>query len=380
MDARLIGPDDSRWRDALRGISPDFYHQPGFAAVSARHEGGEAVALHSTSGGRTTLVPLILRPTPDGARDATSPQGYPGALVRPTQDPESLAEALLAGVDLLRARRVVSLYVRLHPLMNADPPDGVGEIVRHPDTVLIDLSLSYEVLWRQTRQRFRTQINSAIRAGHVIRVDSDDRSLAAFKDLYRSTLQRRSASPAFDYSDEYFEGLRDVLGPAFQIAVVEVHGEPAAAGLYIESGGIVHLHLAGSDRRFDHAHPTKLMYHRMREWAKSRGNRWMLLGGGRGTSDDTLLHFKAGFSRLRAPYRTLRVAVTPRRYRSLVARRFPEGVPSWASDFFPVYRCPSTTNQDDGTGSTQDGRVGWRARARDPSVSRCSARRVRVRP
>jgi lipid II:glycine glycyltransferase (peptidoglycan interpeptide bridge formation enzyme) len=110
--------------------------------------------------------------------------------------------------------------------------------------------------------------------------------------------------------------------------------------MYVEAAGIVHLHLGGSDPRFERAHPSKLLYHRTRLWAKDRGDTWMHLGGGRGADDDSLLHFKAGFGGDRMPYRTLRLVVDEDGYRALLAARFPEGVPESAAGFFPAYRAP----------------------------------------
>ena len=68
----------------------------------------------------------------DGSRDATSPQGYPGFLVSPTADEGFVRDALLEGISCLRSNQIVSLYVRLHPLSNVEPPTHVGQVVRHP--------------------------------------------------------------------------------------------------------------------------------------------------------------------------------------------------------------------------------------------------------
>jgi hypothetical protein len=340
MEACVVGPGDPRWADVLRRAEPDFYHHPAYTTVCAAHEHAEPAALIVEGHGGAMLVPLLLRPIAGGMHDATSPPGYPGALVVGGRDDAWLGRALHAGVDRLRSLGMVSLYVRLHPLLNAGSHAGIGTLVRHPDTVTVDLGLSEEELWRETRPRFRSQIGHAERAGHDVLVASDDASLGRFVDLYRATMARVDAAPAYAYEDAYFTGLRDAFHDAFHIALVDIGGEPAAGGLFIEGAGILHLHLAGSDPRFSREHASKLMVHRMRGWARARGLRWMHLGGGRGTEDDTLLRFKTGFSKVRTPYRTLRVVVDDERYRSLVERRFPSGVPPRSAGFFPAYRAP----------------------------------------
>lgn len=339
MRAQLIGTDDARWA-ALGGVDADFYHRPDYAALCAAHERHEAVALLVEEGDRLLLLPLLRRTSPEGWSDVTSAHGYPGALLRGDDD-GFFGRALEAGLVPLRGLGVVSLYVRLHPLLNPRPPSGVGEVVRHPDTVAVDLTLSDEELWSQTRPRVRSQVNRAVRAGHRMRVDRSAAALATFRRLYDATMERLGAGAAYRFDERYFVGLAEALGEALHVVTVDVGGEVAAGGVWIESAGIVHLHLAASDPRFDREHPTKLMYHLMRAWSRDRGARWMHLGGGRGTAEDTLLRFKAGFSSLRAPYRTVRVIVDHERYAALVVERFPAGSAGPRPDWFPAYRAPA---------------------------------------
>jgi hypothetical protein len=117
-----------------------------------------------------------------------------------------------------------------------------------------------------------------------------------------------------------------------------VDEQMSAAGLFVETDGIVEYHLSASDERFRRSQPTKLMIDEVRRWAKERGNRWFHLGGGFGVAADSLLHFKAGFSKIRTPFSTLRAILRPDDYRRL-AHVHGEPVSSMeATDFFPVYR------------------------------------------
>ena len=69
----------------------------------------------------------------------------------------------------------------------------------------------------------------------------------------------------------------------------------------------------------------------------------MHLGGGVGSREDSLLHFKKGFSDRRHVFSTWRWVVEPDAYRSLCDRndrRNAElGAPSPSCDYFPRYRC-----------------------------------------
>jgi hypothetical protein len=338
MRALLAGLADRRWGRILAGTAHDTYHRPGYVGIDARREGGQPRGLIVEDGARAMLLPLVIRPIPGGGVDAVSPYGYPGPIMLGTHEPQFMSDALNAGVELLRSEGIVSLFVRLHPLLNPIPPSGVGCVIRHGDTVAIDLSLPAEVHWQQTRRDHRRVIRKSNGRGHQARVDTEWKHFETFKQLYRTTMTRVNATPYYFFPDAYFDGLRTACANSVHLIVVEIDGQVATAALELESNGIVQDHLAGTDDRFLPEQPEKLMLHFVRGWAKSRGNRWLHLGGGVGAETDSLLMFKAGFSPSRHPFHTLRVVVRDADYRQLVAVTRPGHDPADLSGFFPAYR------------------------------------------
>jgi lipid II:glycine glycyltransferase (peptidoglycan interpeptide bridge formation enzyme) len=214
----------------------------------------------------------------------------------------------------------------------------VGTLVRHGETVSIDLTLPTEELWAQTRLNHRRDITRAVRLRYVARMDEEWRHLESFKHLYEATMVRRSAAPFYFFEDAYFDRLRDALGESLHLCVVEKVGAVAAAGLFVETDGIVQYHLSGTGDAFSAVQPTKLMMHFVRGWAKARGNQVLHLGGGVGGRDDSLLVFKVGFSPLRHTFTTLRMVIDEREYGRLVSARDPRLDPSARGDYFPLYR------------------------------------------
>jgi lipid II:glycine glycyltransferase (peptidoglycan interpeptide bridge formation enzyme) len=284
------------------------------------------------------LLPLMIRSIPGGGFDATSPYGYPGPIGIGTDDPAFLRVALAVGLQVLRDAGLVSAFIRLHPLLNPTPPEGMGTLVAHGDTVSIDLTLPSAELWAQTRLNHRRDITRAASLGYVARMDEEWRHLESFGFLYRQTMQRRSAIRFYFFEDAYFQGLRDALGERLHLCIVEKAGVSAAAGLFVETAGIVQYHLSGTGEAFRDVQPTKLMMHFVRSWAKERGNKTLHLGGGVGGAADSLLHFKTGFSPLRHTFVTLRAVIDQQEYDRLVAARGPRLDPSLVTDFFPAYR------------------------------------------
>jgi lipid II:glycine glycyltransferase (peptidoglycan interpeptide bridge formation enzyme) len=151
-------------------------------------------------------------------------------------------------------------------------------------------------------------------------------------------MERRGADAYYLFDDGYFQALEEALGDRLHIATVDIEGEIAASALFAETDGIVEMHLSAHDRRFDRHAPKKLLYHGVRSWAKARGSRWLHLGGGRGSTADSLLEFKAGFSPIRQPFHTLRVVIDPDRHAELVRATDPGADPGDVSGFFPPYR------------------------------------------
>ena len=347
MRSRLIAPDDPAWETFLRGRSHDFYHVPSYTVLAADVEGGEPHALLVEDGAHEMLLPLVVRQIPGSSADATSPYGHPGPLTNPEAPAGFLGAALEEGCAYLAQQGLVSLFLRLHPILNATPPSRPGTIVRHGDTISIDLSLPPDELERQTRRNHRQQIRQAKEAGYRVYLDESWRHFSCFERLYRETMERLGARNFYFFPSDYFRSLRDALGPRINLAVVEFEADIVAAMLVVETEGIVVTHLSGSDASHNRYQPTKLIYAFVRDWAKDRGNRWVQLGGGYGGNEDSLLHFKCGFSPLRLPYYTLRHRLRPGEYQRLVdgsgSARAGAGTEMADSGYFPAYRAMERT-------------------------------------
>ncbi len=350
MKAELLATDSSKWIRQLERVRHDFYHLPTYARLSASTDGGSAAALYVEEGDSALLLPIIKREIGGGTAlwDATSPYGYPGPLVTARDEDPGVfsARALLAARGILHEAGCVSLFARIHPVLGPIPrieTTGVAAIVAHGETISVDLTASEEVMWRDTASGHRNEINRSLRAGHVARIDTDFAAGGRFLDLYRETMDRVGATQYYYFDNQYLTQLRDSLGPKLSLAVVEIDGVIAAAGLFVETCGIVEYHLSGSAAAYQKERPTKLMLDHVRKWAKARGNLVLHLGGGVGGAEDSLFRFKGGFSRGRAPFNTFRLIVDEKRYEDFLASRTAHAIGTGMerdtlTGFFPAYR------------------------------------------
>jgi hypothetical protein len=350
MRWRFVDPDCGTWAETLAEIPHDFYHLPQYLRLCGRQEESEAMAFVAEEGNRRLFVPFMLRELPAWSHtrsfDAVAPYGYASPILfAPSRDAGSEAffhRAVQQFLSSLRDRNVVSAFFRLNPVLDLPlaPLQTCGALVLHGQTVVIDLTLSHEELWQQTRGGHRSEINRAKRNGYSVMIDDQWSAFNDFYDAYSETMKRVGANDFYFFTREYFQELKESMAECLRLCVVYVDGSVACAALFSEYRGVVQYHLSGTFDAFVRQYPTKVMLDFVRRWAKKRGNRWFHLGGGLGAAEDSLFQFKAGFSKLRAPFYTWRVVVDQQAY----ARRVAEWEARTGKSvhpldrFFPVYR------------------------------------------
>src|SRR5215210_4488324 len=224
MRTDFVKPNSSRWYEVLMDTVHDVYHLPEYVSFSAQQEAkGDALAFLAEEDGHRFLIPLILRPINmrEDERgqhyDITCPYGYPGPLLTASNhqhDPRRfLVRAIRYFLNELRCLNVVSVFSRLHPILAVpvEPLAENGHLVQHGETVFVDLNLSSEEIWRQTRANHRSGINKAKREGHVVYIDEHWEEFDTFIDIYGETMRRLGASAFYHFSRAYFVELRQAL-------------------------------------------------------------------------------------------------------------------------------------------------------------------------
>jgi hypothetical protein len=346
MIADFIDSHDPRWKTLLLQTRHDFYHLPEYAEVAAAHEGAMPMAFYAEDGPAACLIPLLLRPLPAAFnspadwRDCMSPYGYSGVLVSSPQ--VKLHRFLDAFCCTSRARGIVSAFLRLHPLFPLDHGalGKFGEVVRHGQTVYVDLAQPEDSLSQQVSYNHRRNIRRLLRSGFHCRLD-DWQQLADFVSIYQDTMRRVAAAPTYFFSRQYFQALREQLGDRVHlVSVMSADMEMAAAGVFIATGSIVQYHLGGTAEKYLPMAPSKLMLDFVRQWAHAGRYGVFHLGGGVGSTEDSLFHFKAGFSPCRGEFHTYRVVMDEAKKTALDSVAESLRRPDVAlNDFFPPYRC-----------------------------------------
>lgn len=341
-DSVVLGAG-SEWATAIDGLPHDAYHLPGYVSLEAARMGGVATLFVYQEGRNRLVLPLVVRPIPGKDRvDACSPYGYPGPVATPGASHGFWSRSVSALRHELTSSGVVSAFVRLHPLLPADN-EALGEsgpVLQHGHTVTIDLGMPEADAAAQLRSNHRRQILRARRDGLAVRFDEWHR-LDEFVEMYHETMRRVGATDFYFFDAQYFRALRDHLGDAVHLVLVQDdQGRSIGGGVIFEASRIIQYHLGATRTAHLPRQPTKLMFDEIRLWGRDRGARWFHLGGGVGGEGNSLFHFKTGFSRDTRPFYTWRCVIDRREYEHLTGSRAP--APSLARDdddeFFPAYR------------------------------------------
>jgi dTDP-4-amino-4,6-dideoxygalactose transaminase len=348
----LSTEQQEEWVEVLGRVTQhDFYHLPQYHRVEERRLKATAHLFTYCEGDYLIALPLLFRSTREGLRgwkDATSVYGYGGPVASHGKTPGPIAGNFQAALrEVLVERRVITVFSRLHPL-NAqhDLLAGLGECRTIGQTVSIDLTLPLERQREQYRGTYKRLLNGQRREGRVACLrDEEKRHLSDFVSIYQETMRRVKAGQTYFFGEDYFRELARELEPVLQLFVAVIGGKAAAAGLFTICDGVVQYHLGGTRDEFLKLSPMALIFDTVRLWANEIGARVFHLGGGVGAREDSLFHYKAGFSDRRHDFSTWSWIVAPEMYREICERRTRinelHGLVPASADYFPAYRQPT---------------------------------------
>lgn len=284
----------------------------------------EAVAGdNGAAAGPTALVaPLIVREIPGagpGARDATSPYGYPGLVSSATPGAGS---ALEPGEVDWSGTGLVSVFLR-HRL---GPSPLAGATARNV------VQVADPALKRKSRPSDRRQVRRNEEAGYELDLvpgaETSPAQRAGFLAVYEQTMRRTGAADHYFFGSRYFDLV--LRAPHTWLALATApDGELAAASIAAVSDGYLHYYLSGTADSHLRDAPMKNAVTRLVDRAAEL-QLPLNLGGGL-SPGDPLEEFKRGFANRTETWLTSEIVCDPEKYAQL-------SVGKAAGTFFPAYR------------------------------------------
>ena len=303
----------------------DFYHTYDYYQLS-KNEGDCPVLLKYEEGQDIIGLPLLIRHIENSHyKDAISVYGYSGILCSDTSENFNKEKFYKALNTYFKENNIISVFSRLHPLLDCQENvlDGLGQIITLGKVVYIDLTYTLEDQRSKFNRRLKTYLNKSRNLCTVINGSSEEHK-DIFVNLYEDNMKRVNADDCYFFSNNYYN---DILRSNEFDAVLKlcIHNESQkiiGAALFIKTGDIVQYHLSGmSEETFD-VDPIKLIIDEMRIEATNEGYKVFNLGGGRGSTEDSLFRFKSGFSKDFKSFKVWKYVVNNGVYKDLVKKHF----------------------------------------------------------
>ncbi|MCR8844162.1 GNAT family N-acetyltransferase [Paenibacillus sp. SC116] len=348
-----------KWNTYTRAaLDTDVYFSAEYCRVYEDNGEGKAQLFVYEEGDEFVCYPYLLRDASHlpGLRelnvtkpiyDITTPYGYGGPIsnVADADRRTRLFRNFEYQFDAYcHEHRIVSEFVRFHPLLNnwRDYNDVNPEFVRN--TVFVDLTLSEEDMLTTFSRDNRNRIRRAQREGFYVTIKEPTR-LDNLIRLYDATMLKKQASTYYYFDRNFFQNTTSYLEGYVKLMEVHADDKVIASCLFMHEGDYAHYHLMGSDQAYLKAAPINLLIYEAALWAKSQGFKKLHLGGGV-TGNDNLFRFKRSFNERewadfyvgrRIRHQSLYDAA------ALILNK-QHGIAGTESAYFPMYRNPLLFN------------------------------------
>lgn len=225
--------------------------------------------------------------------DLTTPYGYGGWIIEGDD-----TERLFQDYDYwLRENGFISEFVRFHPMMgNHHSCAEYYDVIQLGDVVHIDLR-SPEHIWSNFTSKNRNVIRKAIKNGVKIYNGRYPEIFEQFRLVYNATMDKDKADDYYYFSPVFYESILDDLSHNAQVFWAEKDSQVIAASIMLECNNYMNYHLSGSIRDYSNLAPTNLLLYEAALFGCSHGMKLLHLGGGVGSTEDSLFKFKRAFNK-----------------------------------------------------------------------------------
>ena len=297
--------ESEQWDKIVRSFdNHDIYYLSGYVRAFEQNGDGQAILLYLEHADTRAINVVIKRDISESPIfigklkrgewfDLTTPYGYGGFLIEGPDRERILKEY----EEYTKKRRIVSEFVRFHPLMeNWNDLDGFYEVVHLGNTVCIDTS-SEDVIWNNFSSQNRNKIRKAINAGQEVFWCRDPHIIEPFMEIYQATMDKDHADAYYYFKKDFYKSiLNDLKDNAMWFYSVK-DGMIMAISIFMFCNEKMHYHLSASRREYQHLAPTNLLLYEAAMWACRNGYKTLHLGGGVGSGRDSLYAFKKAFNK-----------------------------------------------------------------------------------
>lgn len=221
--------------------------------------------------------------------DISSPYGYGGMLVV-GNDYKEVYEEFDA---FCKKSKFISEFVRFN-LVYSNIDSFPGKIESHMHNIIRLLDIPLDEIVMDFENRLRKNLRKAQKNDFEIEFDIDGSKLDDFLDIYYHTLDRNNAKKIYYFSKLFFEEINKMKNNYIYI-YVKHEGHYIASELILYGSENCYSFLGGTKKEYFELRPADILKLEIIKWAKNKGLKRFIIGGGNG-SDDGIFKYKKSFA------------------------------------------------------------------------------------
>lgn len=187
----------------------------------------------------------------------------------------------------------VSEFTRFHLLSNHIDLFS-GKVEAYSDNIIRSLDLPLDEIFMDFYSKTRTHIRKSMKYGLKIDFDSTGRRLDEFLDIYYGTMRRANAKTYYLFSKEFFEKINKLSGQYIYIHAL-YEGKVISTELVLYGTENCYSFLAGTNKEYFKLSPNSFLKYEIIKWAKQKGLKRFILGGGYELNDG-IFKYKKNFA------------------------------------------------------------------------------------
>jgi hypothetical protein len=165
-----------------------------------------------------------------------------------------------------------------------------GEVESRTHNVVRSLEMPMDKMWMDFKQKVRKNVNRANKNNLDIIIENTDEHLPEFLDIYYSTMDRSNAEEGYYFSKQFFEIINQMRENIMYFHVL-YENKIISTELVIYGAKNAYSYLGGTNRDYFDLRPNDFLKYEIIKWAKEKGLKNFVLGGGYG-ADDGIFQYK----------------------------------------------------------------------------------------
>lgn len=291
--------DQNKWDMIVRSF-PDYdvFYLSGYSKAFMREapKNGTPIMLYYENGKDRAINVVLRRDVAKDEKlsgkvaegqyfDLITPYGY-GGFWGNVSDWDQLNQTY---TEYCMANHYVCEFVRFELFTNYhEHYDGDVETRTH--NVVRSLEMPLDEMWMDFKQKVRKNVKKATTYNLECIIENTDAHLEDFLRIYYSTMERTDAKDEYYFSKQFYEDLNEMRDNVMYFHVI-YKGKVVSTELVIYGAENCYSYLGGTDSEYFDVRPNDYLKYEIIKWAKEKGLKSFVLGGGYG-ADDGIYQYK----------------------------------------------------------------------------------------